>query len=397
MIITSNRTRELHDALKRRCLYHWIDFPDLEREVRDHPASRTGRLREARALGRDGGRAAARARPDQAARRGRGDRLGAGALDPRRRHRSSDGAASATLGWAVKNHDDLRRVESPCPSSCTTDVAGARGRRGAPRRLRPRPPRRGDGRRNRSDPRLLPRGGAPSARGPLLGGPRHAGREAGRDPRLRPRLPLVLRGRRCPAPVDVPQPPVKLRSAELPAVGGGRGRRAEDRAGAAAREHDRDAEGEELRALLARGAGRAGGAHGARQARRAACGGRAVAASRSPGAPDLRRTIRRSFRTGGEPIERSWTRAAPPAPAARALPRRLGVDGLVLARAARLRPRGAAGRPALGGVLLRDAPDAADPRALLDEPGRGARARRLRGLRLGRRHADRRVAEELPR
>ena len=33
VIITSNRTRELHDALKRRCLYHWIDFPDLEREV----------------------------------------------------------------------------------------------------------------------------------------------------------------------------------------------------------------------------------------------------------------------------------------------------------------------------------------------------------------------------
>ncbi|MFN2490020.1 MAG: AAA family ATPase [Actinomycetota bacterium] len=33
VIITSNRTRELHDALKRRCLYHWIDHPDLEREV----------------------------------------------------------------------------------------------------------------------------------------------------------------------------------------------------------------------------------------------------------------------------------------------------------------------------------------------------------------------------
>src|SRR5262245_56346925 len=30
VVITSNRTRELHDALKRRCLYHWIDFPDLE-------------------------------------------------------------------------------------------------------------------------------------------------------------------------------------------------------------------------------------------------------------------------------------------------------------------------------------------------------------------------------
>lgn len=33
VIITSNRTRDLHDALKRRCLYHWVEHPDLEREV----------------------------------------------------------------------------------------------------------------------------------------------------------------------------------------------------------------------------------------------------------------------------------------------------------------------------------------------------------------------------
>ncbi len=33
VILTSNRTRELHDALKRRCLYHWIDHPGLAREV----------------------------------------------------------------------------------------------------------------------------------------------------------------------------------------------------------------------------------------------------------------------------------------------------------------------------------------------------------------------------
>ncbi|HJV60920.1 MAG TPA: MoxR family ATPase [Albitalea sp.] len=32
-VITSNRTREIHDALKRRCLYHWVDFPSLEREL----------------------------------------------------------------------------------------------------------------------------------------------------------------------------------------------------------------------------------------------------------------------------------------------------------------------------------------------------------------------------
>ncbi len=33
VVLTSNRTRELHDALKRRCLYHWIDYPPSEREV----------------------------------------------------------------------------------------------------------------------------------------------------------------------------------------------------------------------------------------------------------------------------------------------------------------------------------------------------------------------------
>jgi MoxR-like ATPase len=34
VILTSNRTRELHDALKRRCLYHWIDHPSVEREIK---------------------------------------------------------------------------------------------------------------------------------------------------------------------------------------------------------------------------------------------------------------------------------------------------------------------------------------------------------------------------
>jgi MoxR-like ATPase len=33
VVITSNRTREIHDALKRRCLYHWLDYPSVEREV----------------------------------------------------------------------------------------------------------------------------------------------------------------------------------------------------------------------------------------------------------------------------------------------------------------------------------------------------------------------------
>ncbi|EIM72936.1 ATPase [Nitratireductor aquibiodomus RA22] len=33
VVITTNRTREIHDALKRRCLYHWVDYPDAQREL----------------------------------------------------------------------------------------------------------------------------------------------------------------------------------------------------------------------------------------------------------------------------------------------------------------------------------------------------------------------------
>jgi MoxR-like ATPase len=33
VIVTSNRTREIHDAVKRRCIYHWVDYPDAEREL----------------------------------------------------------------------------------------------------------------------------------------------------------------------------------------------------------------------------------------------------------------------------------------------------------------------------------------------------------------------------
>ena len=50
VIITSNRTREVHDALKRRCLYHWVDYPDLAREtqiVRARAPDAPARLTEA--------------------------------------------------------------------------------------------------------------------------------------------------------------------------------------------------------------------------------------------------------------------------------------------------------------------------------------------------------------
>ena len=50
VVITSNRTREIHDAIKRRCLYHWVDYPDAARElaivVRKCPAASVSLARE---------------------------------------------------------------------------------------------------------------------------------------------------------------------------------------------------------------------------------------------------------------------------------------------------------------------------------------------------------------
>jgi MoxR-like ATPase len=114
VVITSNRTRELHDALKRRCLYHWIDFPELEREVEivrlrapdvseqlaRSVATAVGRLRELDLVKRPGVAEAidwARALA----------LLGVSTVD--------GAAAHETLGWAVKNRDDLRRVTAELP------------------------------------------------------------------------------------------------------------------------------------------------------------------------------------------------------------------------------------------------------------------------------------------
>jgi MoxR-like ATPase len=109
VVITSNRTRELHDALKRRCLYHWIDHPDLDREVE---------IVRARAphvgpdLARDVAEAVARLRGlDLAKLPGVAETidwanalafLGAERLDP--------GAAADTLGSVVKDHEDQELV-----------------------------------------------------------------------------------------------------------------------------------------------------------------------------------------------------------------------------------------------------------------------------------------------
>ncbi len=109
VIVTSNRTRELHDALKRRCLYHWIDHPDLEREV-EIVRARAPHVGED--LARDVAVAVERLRElDLAKVPGVAETidwanalafLGAGRLDV--------GIAADTLGTVVKDHEDQALV-----------------------------------------------------------------------------------------------------------------------------------------------------------------------------------------------------------------------------------------------------------------------------------------------
>ncbi|MCC6223464.1 MAG: MoxR family ATPase [Thermoleophilia bacterium] len=114
VVITSNRTRELHDALKRRCLYHWIDFPDLEREVeiiRLRVPGVSERLARAVATAIAALRGLDLIKPPGAA-----EAIDwAQALSILGADGVNGDAARDTLGWAVKNHDDLRRVEEALP------------------------------------------------------------------------------------------------------------------------------------------------------------------------------------------------------------------------------------------------------------------------------------------
>jgi MoxR-like ATPase len=109
VVVTSNRTRELHDALKRRCLYHWIDHPDLAREV-EIVRARAPHVGDA--LARDVAAAVERLRElDLAKVPGVAETidwanalafLGADRLDP--------SLAADTLGTVVKDHEDQALV-----------------------------------------------------------------------------------------------------------------------------------------------------------------------------------------------------------------------------------------------------------------------------------------------
>ncbi len=111
VVVTSNRTRELHDALKRRCLYHWIDHPDLEREV---AIVRVRAPHVSEALARDVASAVLRLREmDLAKLPGVAETIDwANALAFLGAERLDREIAADTLGAVVKDHEDQQLVSA---------------------------------------------------------------------------------------------------------------------------------------------------------------------------------------------------------------------------------------------------------------------------------------------
>jgi MoxR-like ATPase len=109
VVITSNRTRELHDALKRRCLYHWIDHPSLEREV-EIIRTRAPGVNES--LAREVATAVERLRTLEVAKRpGVAETIDwANALSFLGADTLETGPALETLGAVVKDHEDQQVV-----------------------------------------------------------------------------------------------------------------------------------------------------------------------------------------------------------------------------------------------------------------------------------------------
>jgi MoxR-like ATPase len=118
VVVTSNRTRELHDALKRRCLYHWIDHPELDREVE---IVRARAPHVGPSLARDVAEAVARLRQlDLAKTPGVAETIDwANALAFLGAERLDAAIARDTLGAVVKDHEDQELV-----GARLSDVAG---------------------------------------------------------------------------------------------------------------------------------------------------------------------------------------------------------------------------------------------------------------------------------
>jgi MoxR-like ATPase len=126
VVVTSNRTRELHDALKRRCLYHWIDHPQLDREIAIVRA-RAPQVDEQ--LARDVARAVARIRDmDLAKLPGVAETIDwANALAFLGADHLTEPLAADTLGAVVKDHEDHELVAAHLGEVVGADASGDDG------------------------------------------------------------------------------------------------------------------------------------------------------------------------------------------------------------------------------------------------------------------------------
>ena len=169
VVLTSNRTRDLHDALKRRCLYHWIDYPAPRARGRDRAPPGARRRRGAgRRRSPPRSRGCARSDAAEAARDRRGDRLGGGARACSASSASTPTRVDRTLGSVLKYREDQEVVRAAGLWRGAVAEPGARaglrGRDGAARparargRARPAPARgRPAGRRPERAAELRPR------------------------------------------------------------------------------------------------------------------------------------------------------------------------------------------------------------------------------------------------
>lgn len=110
VILTSNRTREVHDALKRRCLYHWIDYPDLAREARITEARVPG---ISHSLAREAAAFVASLRSDSLYKQpGIAETIDwAAALVTLGRHTLDEAVVAQTIGALLKYQEDVKKVK----------------------------------------------------------------------------------------------------------------------------------------------------------------------------------------------------------------------------------------------------------------------------------------------
>jgi MoxR-like ATPase len=124
VVITSNRTRDVHDALKRRCLYHWIDHPTVEREaeiIRLRVPEASDALTVTIALATERLRSLGLYKPPGVA-----EAIDwTAALVALGCTRPDEEAMDATLGAVVKYHEDLERVRRGSHLADAGDVVDA--------------------------------------------------------------------------------------------------------------------------------------------------------------------------------------------------------------------------------------------------------------------------------